>query len=84
LWWEVGRQLSTDHAWDLSACDEATVAQLTAPKYALDSSGRIKVEPKADTKKRLGRSPDEADALLLAFFHRNRRGARMHASRTRR
>ncbi|MCU1494853.1 MAG: hypothetical protein JWO62_2617 [Acidimicrobiaceae bacterium] len=85
LWWEVGRRLSTDHAWDLSACDEATVAQLTAPKYALDSSGRIKVEPKAETKKRLGRSPDEADALLLAFHHRSKRkGARMtYAGRAR-
>ncbi len=67
VWWEVGRQLSQDGGWDLSGIDDPTVAQLTAPKYALDSSGRIKVEPKADTRARLGRSPDDADALLLAF-----------------
>lgn len=85
LWWEVGRQLSTDGGWDLSSIDEPTVAQLTAPKYSLDSSGRIKVEPKADTKKRLGRSPDDADALLLAFFTRAvRRGARMTTGTIRR
>ena len=39
-----------------------------APRYAIDSSGRVKVEPKADTRLRLGRSPDDADALLLAFY----------------
>ena len=39
-----------------------------APRYAIDSSGRVKVEPKADTRLRLGRSPDDADALLPAFY----------------
>ncbi|MFB6955455.1 hypothetical protein ACFCYB_00105 [Streptomyces sp. NPDC056309] len=72
IWWEIGRQLSEDGAWDLSQLDEddreRLVTQLTAPKYALDSSGRIVVEPKEDTKKRIGRSPDNADALLLAFY----------------
>jgi hypothetical protein len=68
IWWEVGRQLTEDGGWDLSAIDDVAVAQLTAPKYQLDSSGRVKVEPKADTRARIGRSPDDADALLLAFF----------------
>ncbi len=75
IWWEVGRMLCQDEAWDLSEIDDATVAQLTAPKYALDSSGRIKVEPKADTRARLGRSPDDADALLLAFYRAHGQGA---------
>ena len=75
IWWEVGRMMCQDGAWDLSGIDDATVAQLTAPKYALDSSGRIKVEPKADTRARLGRSPDDADALLLAFYRAQGQGA---------
>ena len=75
VWWEVGRMLCQDEAWDLSEIDDATVAQLTAPKYALDSSGRIKVEPKADTRARIGRSPDDADALLLAFYTARGQGA---------
>ena len=29
---------------------------------------RVKVEPKTDTRLRLGRSPGDADALLLAFY----------------
>lgn len=68
IWWEVGRELSRDKAWDLSTLDDKTIGQLIAPKYAPDSSGRIKVEPKKDTRKRIGRSPDDADALLLAFL----------------
>ncbi|WP_329330736.1 hypothetical protein OIU81_02855 [Streptomyces sp. NBC_01454] len=72
IWWEIGRKLSEDRAWDLSQLEEddreRLISQLTAPKYSLDSAGRIVVEPKAETIKRLGRSPDNADALLLAFY----------------
>lgn len=68
IWWQIGRQLSEEGGWDLSGISDATVHQLTAPKYALDSAGRIKVEKKEEVRKRIGRSPDEADALLLAFY----------------
>ncbi len=68
IWWEVGRELSRTLGWDLREVDDATIAQLIAPRYAPDSSGRIKVERKEDTRARLGRSPDDADALLLAFY----------------
>ena len=70
IWWEVGRLLSQDRAWDLASMDNAdrTVAELLEPRYELDTSGRIKVESKDDIRERLkGRSPDHADALLLAF-----------------
>jgi len=70
IWWEIGRELTESGGWDLSAVDDATIAQLTAPKYGIDSSGRVKVEDKDDTRKRIGRSPDDADALLLAFYTR--------------
>ncbi|MGL5908956.1 MAG: hypothetical protein ACRCZP_03075, partial [Phycicoccus sp.] len=72
MWWEIGRRLSEDRRWDLSGLDERDreriVSQLCAPHYRLDSSGRIVVESKDETRKRLGRSPDNADALLLAFW----------------
>ena len=45
-------------------------AELSAPKYAVDYQGRRVVEPKADTHKRLKRSPDLADAVNLAFAAR--------------
>lgn len=41
--------------------------QLMAPVWKVDSQGRRVVEPKDMTKRRLGRSPDDADALNLAF-----------------
>lgn len=75
LWWEIGRELSRTGGWDLSAVDEKTIAQLTAPQYHRDSAGRIKVEPKAETRKRLKRSPDDADAILLAYATIDRGGA---------
>jgi len=68
LWWEIGRELCQDRVWDLRELDDTTIAQLIAPRYSLDSFGRIKVEPKDETRKRLGRSPDDADALLLAYL----------------
>lgn len=68
IWWEVGRGLSQSHGWDLTDVEEKVVAQLIAPEYHRDSAGRIKIESKDDTKKRIRRSPDDADALLLAYF----------------
>jgi phage terminase large subunit len=47
--------------------DEQLAADLVAPRYSLDSRARRVVESKAETKRRLGRSPDRADALLLTF-----------------
>ena len=50
------RQLNQDLAGEL-----ASVA------YALDSDGRLVVESKDGMKKRLGHSPDLADALCATF-----------------
>ncbi|MGP3917669.1 hypothetical protein [Nonomuraea sp. 10N515B] len=70
IWWEVGRGLSERRGWDLSGMDNAdtTVAQLLEPQWDADPQGRIRVEKKEEIIKRLGRSPDNADALLLAFY----------------
>ncbi len=75
IWWEVGRALSADRAWDLAVMDDgdATVAELLEPRWELDNSGRIKIESKDDIRERTGgRSPDRADALLLAFYRPKR------------
>lgn len=47
--------------------DDGLIAELTAPTYTFTSSGKIAVEPKSDTKDRLGYSPDLADAFLLTL-----------------
>lgn len=74
MWWEIGRGLSADEGWDLAGMDNAdtTIAQLLEPRWDVDPKGRIRVEPKDEIIKRLGRSPDNADALLLAFYSAGR------------
>jgi len=47
--------------------DEDLVAQLSSRKYSLNSRGQIILEPKKEFKKRIKRSPDRADAVILAF-----------------
>lgn len=72
VWW-MGRQLAEDRRFDLSGLEERDrerlISQLVAPHYKLDSSGRVVVESKDETKERINRSPDDADALLLAFYN---------------
>jgi hypothetical protein len=45
--------------------DPELLADLTAPRWWLTKSG-IQVEPKADIKKRIGRSPDKGEAVMYA------------------
>jgi phage terminase large subunit len=61
--------------------DEQLAADLVAPAYRIDSHGRRVVEAKSDTKKRLGRSPDRADAVLMAFAAREARPMRSFVPR---
>ena len=57
---------------DLSRLDdrsyELLASQLTAPKWKMDSRGRSVAEGKDDTKRRIQRSPDDADAFNLAYI----------------
>jgi hypothetical protein len=57
-WLETGAVPDTD---DLHS-------ELIAPRYKFDGQGRRCVERKAEFKKRLGHSPDEADALCLSVY----------------
>jgi hypothetical protein len=51
--------------------------ELTAPTYTLDIRGRRQVESKDQTKERLKRSPDNADATLLAYTNVSAVGERV-------
>lgn len=63
LWFALADQLP---GLDLDS-DQQLLADLTAPKYGYDDGMRRVVERKAETKKRLGRSPDRADAVMLTL-----------------
>lgn len=47
--------------------DQELITDLVTPKYQTNPSGKIKIESKDQVKKRLGRSTDSADALVLTF-----------------
>ncbi len=57
--------------------DDKAEDELRAPLYSFDVRGRRKVESKDDTKKRIQRSPDRADAMCLAAYEG---GARAHGA----
>lgn len=67
LWWGM-RERCRLHLCDLATVDDDALQELTTPLYEiLDAKGKIKIQPKEDVIKVLGRSPDEADALVLAY-----------------
>lgn len=55
--------------------DDVIVAEykreITNTHFVMDRSGRLLIEPKEDVRMRLGRSPDPADALMLAALERS-------------
>lgn len=69
LHWEVGRELSRLKLWDLEEVDDDVMAELTEAQYVIvDSHGKVRIEKKDEITKRLGASPDRADALLMAYW----------------
>jgi hypothetical protein len=70
MWWLV-RDLARTGRIDFSRAENADklIAQLAEPTWSVNgANGKIVVEPKDEIRKRLGRSPDNADAVLLAFY----------------
>jgi len=71
MWWN-GRSLlqpKPDGTQDVRLdVDHRTNAQMTGPTYSSDSAGRIKIESKAEMKRRGIPSPDRAEAVLLAIY----------------
>jgi hypothetical protein len=86
--WLNGRQLLTPDPSGRVALrldiDHKVAAQLRSPKYGTDASGRQFIESKKDIVARLGsaqgKSPDRAEALLLAVYEpRNKKRAKIMA-----
>jgi phage terminase large subunit len=66
-----------DEMWFTFPVNEADIPnnqklmqELAGRQYDYDTKGRRKIEAKKDFKKRIGHSPDHADALLLCFYQR--------------
>lgn len=71
-WWRLRELLDPTRGSDICLPpDERLLEDLTAPKWWVRSStkgGVIQIESKDDIRKRLGRSPDRADAVVHSFW----------------
>ena len=65
-WWGMRERLE-DGGIALPPDGELT-GDLVSPRYSYTSAGKLKVESKEDIRRRLGRSPDVGDAVVLAFW----------------
>ena len=54
--------------------DESLLAELSALRYSYDPKGRIVIEKKELAKKRIGHSPDLADAVALGYLPSGHQG----------
>lgn len=66
MWDELRQWLNADTSVKIPD-NENLCAELCAVNKKYDSRGRLQLEEKDEVKKRLGRSPDMADALALTF-----------------
>ena len=48
--------------------DPVLIGQLATPTYKYGRGGRIQIEDKEEIKKRLNRSPDRADAIVMGLY----------------
>lgn len=69
-YWRFREALDPSQSAGSAIClpsDPELVADLCAPTYSVTSHG-IQVEPKVSVVKRLGRSPDKGDAVVMAWW----------------
>jgi hypothetical protein len=69
-WWNLRELLDPDNPDPLTLPDdEQLAAELSAPRWRVLAGAKIQVEPKDDTRKRIRRSPDSADAVVMSLFY---------------
>ncbi|HKI20897.1 MAG TPA: hypothetical protein VKA15_23595 [Isosphaeraceae bacterium] len=82
-WWALREALDPAGEGAVELPDDPTLlGDLTTPHWDVDSNSRIRIEGKDDIQKRLGRSPDAGDAVVMAFWQpdKPRRRRRMVAA----
>jgi hypothetical protein len=67
-WWTLRELLDPRNGFEVQLPpDDELIGDLTSPKWRMNPGGKIQVESKDDIKKRLGRSPDVGDAVVMSF-----------------
>lgn len=76
-WWKMREALDPTYGPTLALPpDDQLIGDLTAPKWdTAGSKGNIKIEAKDDVKRRIGRSPDVGDSVVMAFNGRTPGGS---------
>lgn len=75
-WVEFAKMVRSGDLYLGDKPDRKLILQLSNRKYSVDKDGRIKIESKDEYKKRmadlengeLGKSPDRADSMVMAFY----------------
>jgi hypothetical protein len=68
-YWNLRDLLDPDNHMDLVLPpDDQLLGDLTAPKWKVMSGGKIQLESKDDLRKRIGRSTDVGDAVVMAYW----------------
>jgi hypothetical protein len=70
-WWNLRELLDPSNPSTTIALpdDENLIADLISPKWRVAAGAKIVVEPKDETKKRIRRSPDTGDSVVMSFWH---------------
>jgi phage terminase large subunit len=80
-WWGLRELLDPQRGRGLALPDDALLrADLTEPRWMLTSTGRIQVESKDQIRRRLQRSTDDGDAVVMAFAAELVRGTALSLS----
>ncbi len=67
-YWKLREALDPSSGENICLPDSRQLrADLTAPRYSI-IGGKIKIEAKDEIKSRIGRSPDEGDAVVMAWY----------------
>lgn len=72
-WWGLRERLDPARGSMLALPpDDLLTGDLAAPRWRISSGGKVVVESKDDLRKRIGRSTDAGDAVVMAFASRHR------------
>ncbi len=72
-WWNLRELLHPESGEPVSLPDDPQLlGDLTAPRWREVAGGKIQIEAKIDIKKRLGRSTDVGDAVVMVFWEEKR------------
>jgi phage terminase large subunit len=65
LYWQLRQRFEDGDVTNLT--DDPTIAQLAGIRYNYNTAGKVVIESKADARRRGVKSPDRAEAVMLAF-----------------